>query len=248
MPRNQRLQAAVDRAQVTVDDIAKVCGVDMKTVYRWIHDGRVPHKRHRWAAAKLLRDDAEYLWPESMSVISNGGGDEIVAAYAYRADVPTAVWWEVFSRAGERIDLLGYTLYFLSLQHPDLVSAMQAKCEAGTQIRAIVADPESEHVAYRDREEGTPLTLAVRIKTTLDAWRPLLSAQGFQLRCQDAPLYNSVFRFDDHMFVTPHLYATPGSQAPLMHLRKVGSGGLFSRFADHFEAIWNAGAPYAAKE
>jgi hypothetical protein len=28
---------------------------------------------------------------------------------------------------------------------------------------------------------------------------------------RDAPLYSSIFRFDDQMFVTPHLYATPGN-------------------------------------
>lgn len=246
MARNDRLQAAMDRGQLAAADIARACGVDVKTVYRWIHDGRVPHKRHRWAAAKLLREDSEYLWPDVPGAA--GASDEMVAAYAHRADVPTSVWWDVFSRATDRIDLLGYTLYFLSLQHPDLLGVMQQKCQQGTTVRAVVGDPESEHVTYRDREEDTPLTLVVRIKTTLEAWRPLLHTQGFELRYQDVPLYNSVFRFDDHMFVTPHLYATPGSQAPLLHVRRVGAGRLFSRFADHFDAVWNASRPHTGQE
>ncbi|OLB77090.1 MAG: hypothetical protein AUI14_17235 [Actinobacteria bacterium 13_2_20CM_2_71_6] len=69
------------------------------------------------------------------------------------------------------------------------------------------------------------------------------STSNFELRLQDVPLYNSVFRFDDDMFVTPHLYATPGASAPLLHLRKLGTGGLFSRFADHFDAIWATTTP-----
>jgi len=239
---NERLRGSMQRSRVTAARIANVTGVDSKTVYRWVSPGRVPHPRHRWAVAKLLGEDEEYLWPDAAGPVPSGPGgtDEMIASYAFRSDVPTSVWWQGFSGASKQIDLLGYTLYFLSLQHPDLINVLQAKCTAGTMIRAVIADPDSEHVAYRDSEEGTPLTLGVRIKTTLDAWRPLLSTDGFELRYQDAPLYNSVFRFDDTMFVTPHLYGVPGSQAPLMHLRRTGRGGLFARFADHFAAIWNA--------
>ncbi len=82
------------------------------------------------------------------------------------------------------------------------------------------------------------MTLVVRIQTTMKYFRPLLNCPGFELRYQDVPLYNSVFRFDDEMLVTPHLYATPGSSAPLLHLRRLGPNGLFSRFAGHFEGIW----------
>jgi len=244
---NERLRAAMNRAMVSADEIARVAEVDPKTAYRWLSPGRTPHPRHRWAIAKLLGADEQYLWPDASRRavgVGAGGSDELVAAYAHRSDVPTAVWWEVFSAATHSIDLLGYTLYFLSLQHPDLVSVMQAKCQAGIKVRAIIADPDSEHVAYRDREERTPLTLGVRIKTTLDAWRPLLVESGFELRYQDAPLYNSVFRFDETMFVTPHLYGVPGSQAPLMHLRRVAANGLYSRFATHFDAIWSASRPH----
>lgn len=135
-------------------------------------------------------------------------------------------------------------LYFLSLQHPELVPALQAKCGEGLRVRAVIGDPESEHVAYRDREEGTPLTLGVRIQTTLATWQPLLGCEGFELRYQDVPLYNSVFRFDDEMLVTPHLFGTPGSQAPMMHVRRLGPGGLFSRFSSHFDGIWAASRPH----
>jgi hypothetical protein len=68
----------------------------------------------------------------------------------------------------------------------------------------------------------------------------LLDEDGFELRYQDIPLYNSVFRFDDEMLVTPHLMATPGSQAPMLHLRRLSSDGVFSRFAGHFETVWAA--------
>jgi hypothetical protein len=45
------------------------------------------------------------------------------------------------------------------------------------------------------------------------------------------------------MLVTPHLFATPGSSAPLLHLRKIGNNGLFDRFASHFESVWATTKP-----
>jgi hypothetical protein len=58
------------------------------------------------------------------------------------------------------------------------------------------------------------------------------------MRYHTAPLYNSVFRGDDEMYVTPHLYSVHGSRAPVLHLRALGPHGLFAAFATHFEAIW----------
>jgi hypothetical protein len=247
---NERLRASMRRVGVTPAELATLTGADIKTVYRWVSPGRPPLPRHRALVARRLGDGEEWLWPDVAHPVTAGpDGDasaELVAAYAFRADAPTALWWNLVTRATQQIDLLGYTLYFLSLQHSDLIPTLTEKCNGGVKIRAVIGDPDSEHLAYRDREEGTPLTLVVRIQTTLTAWAPLLSLPGFELRYQDMPLYNSVFRFDDEMLVTPHLYATPGSQAPMLHLRRLGAGGLFSRFAGHFEAAWNVSAPRPA--
>ena len=137
-----------------------------------------------------------------------------------------------------QIDLLGFTLYFLPHQHPELIDTLLAKCETGCQIRIVIADPASESVRQRDAEENEPITLVARIETSLKAFEPLLPCSNADIRFQDAPLYNSIFRFDDEMFVTPHLYATPGNAAPLLHLRRLGPSGMFSRFAAHFEGLW----------
>jgi hypothetical protein len=56
-------------------------------------------------------------------------------------------------------------------------------------------------------------------------------------------MYNSLFRFDDDMFVTPHLYGTPGYGAPLLHVRRLGPDGVFANFAGHFEAVWTTARP-----
>jgi hypothetical protein len=243
MMANERLRAAMARRGVGIEEIATAAEVDPKTVGRWI-GGRTPHPRHRWITAKLLNEDEEFLWPGAhRSTATMGASGEIVRSYSYRSDVPTSTWWDLFLRAREKIDLLGYTLYFLPMNHPQLISTLKEKCAAGCQVRAIIAHPESGHVDKRDAEENLALTLVVRIRTTLKYFEPLSGCEGFQLRCQDVPLYNSIFRFDDEMFVTPHLYATPGAAAPLLHLRKLSPGGIFSRFADHFDAIWGTTTP-----
>lgn len=111
-------------------------------------------------------------------------------------------------------------------------------------MRLVLADPGSQFVRLRELEEQDPITLTARIQTSLRAFRPLVQdCTGAELRYQDAPLYSSVFRFDDEMFVTPHLYATPGHRAPLLHFRRLGPNGLFSRFASHFESIWATTTP-----
>ncbi len=113
----------------------------------------------------------------------------------------------------------------------------------GCRIRLVLADPDSTYVRLREDEEQDPITLTARIQTSLRAFQPLVDSNDVELRFQNAPLYSSVFRFDDDMFVTPHLYATPGNRAPLLHLRRLGPNGLFSRFSAHFEMIWQGTTP-----
>ncbi len=234
---NERLLAAMARSDVSVPDLATVTGKDPKTVSRWI-GGRVPHPRQRFLAAKHLSEDEEFLWPGARRTPDANAAGEITATYPYRSNLSTEAWWQTIEAADKQIDLLGYTLYFLPLDHPQLITTLIEKCEAGCRVRAIIADPKSEHVARRDAEEDEPITLVARIGTSLKYFRELRDLEGFEIRYQDLPLYNSVFRFDDQMLVTPHLHATPGASAPLLRLRRLGPAGLFSRFAGHFESIW----------
>jgi hypothetical protein len=241
---NERLRGSLSAAGLSVEALSRSVEVDPKTVQRWIA-GRIPHPRHRYAVAELLHEHEEFLWPgvHREQADGLGGAAEIVAAFAHRSEANASRWWKLIMSAERQIDLLGYTLYFLPQQHPDLVDVLLEKCAKGCQVRIMIADPESEHVRLRDEEEGEPITLVARIRSSLRAFEPLLSCEGAELRFQDVPLYNSVFRFDDQMFVTPMLYATPGHLAPLLHVRRLGPNGLFSRFASHFEGIWAASVP-----
>jgi hypothetical protein len=241
---NQRLRSAMDRRRASIDALALTAEVDPKTVGRWL-GGRVPHPRHRWAVAKYLAEDEEFLWPglQRKAPSSDSAQAEIVDAYPYRSDIPNTRWWELISGAQRQIDLLGYTLYFLPLEHQGLIETLRDKCAAGCKVRAVIARPDSPYVADRDAEEDLAMTLAVRIHTSLKYFQPLTGCDNFEMRYQSVPLYNSIFRFDDQMLVTPHLYATPGSQAPALHIRRLSPNGMFSRFTQHFDGIWEKTQP-----
>src|SRR2546430_1374987 len=61
---NEGLRTAMIRTGITAEELALCCGVDVKTAERWISPGRVPHRTHRWAAARRLGHEESYLWPD----------------------------------------------------------------------------------------------------------------------------------------------------------------------------------------
>jgi hypothetical protein len=236
---NDRLRRAMATARASVEDLSEAAQVNPKTVQRWL-GGRMPHARHRWAVATALNEDEHYLWPASEGTLSPGGAttSEVVAAYAHRADVPTNQWWDLLVGAKRQIDLLAYAMLFLPEQHPRLCDLLRGKAAADCRVRITLVDPDSPQAAERDAEEHLDGALLGRIRTALQYLGSLHDCEGIEIRLHIAPMYNSVFRFDDDMFVTPHLYGTPGYSAPLLHVRRLGPDGVFANFAEHFEAVW----------
>lgn len=245
MEPNNRLRGAMLAARVTIEGIAEATGVDPKTVQRWLN-GRVPHARHRWAVATLLGEDEAAIWPvQGRERRPTGVKSEVVAAYGRREQLGPAVWEDLIVAARSRIDILGYSLYFMTEQHPDLLELLLSR-PTGCQTRILLADPSCTQVRHRDAEEGSPGALPARIRSTLHILLAMGPRPGIEIRHHEAPAYNSVFRFDDQMIVTPHLYGTPGSRSPLLHLRNQGPDGLFASFLGHFEALWKNAVPVDA--
>jgi transcriptional regulator with XRE-family HTH domain len=236
---NERLRNALAAKHVSIEALARKTEVDPKTVQRWI-GGRTPHQRHRWKIAEILGEKEEYLWPEEADQATGTAPAtaEILAAYAQRTDVPASLWWELITKAEKQIDFLGFAMLFLPEQHPDLMPVLKEKSQKGCRIRIAVADPHTEYVQQRDDEEELEGTLPARIQSTIRHFKPLRQTPNIEVGLHRMPLYNSIFRFDEEMFVTPHLYKVHGSKAPLLHLRQLGQRGLFRDFASHFENVW----------
>ena len=241
---NERLRSAMARAQVTPHEVAQEVDVDPKTVQRWLK-GRIPHERHRWAVAEYLGEDEAYLWPSSQHEVGRGANStsEIVAAYAHRSDAPSSLWTNLIDGARSHVDILGYAVQFLPETYAGLGDRLVAKAEDGCIVRVAIADPESEELAARDAEEGLNGGLIHRVQTTLKHLAAVVESPLTEVRFHRTPMYNSVFRFDDQLLLTPHLYGRPGYLASLLHLRRVGVGGMFDNYAQHFEDVWNTATP-----
>jgi transcriptional regulator with XRE-family HTH domain len=200
-------------ARVGLEQLAEAVQVDPKTVQRWLK-GRVPYHRHRWAIAGVLDEDEHYLWPpEQRGERGASPTAELVAAYTHRADVPPGRWWELISGAKREVNLLGYAMLFLIEQHPQLAPLLHRKAAESCRIRLALADPESPEAAERDGEERLNGGLLARIRTARLYFGVLDDCPGADLRYHRTPMYNSIFRFDDDMLVTPHLYGSVSSSS-----------------------------------
>lgn len=242
---SQRLESAMLRAQMDSATLAAAVGVDAKTVNRWLA-GRVPHKRTRADVARVLHESESTLWPQTRPDLSAGAPAtaEVLAAYAHRADIPNDVWISLLTSATQRIDIIGYAYPFVLELMPDASDLIAGKCRNGATVRLAFADPDCPHVAERDALEQMQGTLPGRIRNALSMLGPLATAPGCRIGLHTTHLYNSVFRFDDQMIVTPYLVRARGYQHPALHLRKLSPHGMFASFEDQTEQIWGAVTPY----
>lgn len=245
---NTRLHTAMLRAGVDSQGLAAAVGVDTKTVDRWV-GGRTPHRRSRLAVADALQEDEATLWPSARPDQRAGAPaiSEVVGAYAHRADIPQDLWVSLLSGARQRIDLLGYAYPFVLELTPDAAQRVAAKAAQGVKVRMAFADPDCAHVAERDTLEQLNGSLPGRIRNALSYLADLTGVDNVALGLHQVHLYNSIFRFDDQMIVTPYLFRARGYQHPALHLRKLSDHGIFESFAQQFTEIWATVRPLEAE-
>ncbi|HEY5834512.1 XRE family transcriptional regulator [Streptomyces sp.] len=187
------------------------------------------------------------LWPKAVrNSIKTGNDREIIRSYPYRSACPSSVWGELIRNAGSELYLSGYTNYFLWLEQPSLVETLRRKIDAGVRVRFLLGDPDGEVTRQREAVENVALTVSTRIRITLEHLDRLGALDGLEARFsapEDAMNHVSlsVFRFDDHALVTPHLARLVGHDSPLLHLHRSGAEGMFTRFSEHAEELWERG-------
>jgi len=219
--------------------MASACSVDPKTASRWV-SGRVPHRRHRWTVAILLSVDEAYLWPENGQGTQRLGSDrsELVGTHPNRASVPRDLWLSLLLGAMKQIDVLVFSGTFFAQTNPHIARMLQERAQAGVRVRLCFGDPTGEAVRIRGREEGIGDTLAAKIRASLTYYRDLVGYPGCEVRLHDTTLYNSIFRYDEHLMVNPHIWGQPASANPILQLRQTDGGEWFQRYGDSFEAVW----------
>lgn len=237
------------RAQLDSEMLAAAVGVDVKTVNRWLA-GRVPHRRTRLAVAQTLGESENVIWPQVRPDLSAGAPAtaEVLGAYGHRADVPSELWISLLLGTTEQIDVVGYAYPFVFELLPNTAAIVAEKCRNGARARLAFADPDCPHVIERDALEQMNGTLPGRIRNALSMIGPLSTAPGCSAGLHTVHLYNSIFRFDDQMIVTPYLVRARGYQHPTLHLRQLSPHGIFASFADQVEQIWETVTPYPPGE
>lgn len=251
---NVALRSAMSDAGLSPRQLALRVGVSGKTVERWITDeDLIPHARNREDASQALGVDAAMLWPKAVrNSIKTGTDREIIRSYPYRSACPSSVWGDLIRDARSELYLSGYTNYFLWLEQPHLVETLRRKIEAGVRVRVLLGDPDGEVTHQREAIEDVALTVSTRIRITLEHLGKLGRLDGLEARFsapQDAMNHVSlsVFRFDDDALVTPHLARLVGHDSPLLHLHRTGPDGMFTRFSEHAEELWERGTKVPVK-
>lgn len=245
MPGNERLRSLMAARGIDPVMLAGKVGVDPKSVERWLSLGRVPHGRHRQAVVAMLDSEETYLWPTATTPgrVLQASQAEIVAAYPYRAEVPSDLWPALLRGACHQVDILVYAGLFLFEDNPHLMEVFQSRAASGCRIRVALGDSESAAVRARGEEEQFGDGIDSRARTALRHWQPLLNVQGTETRLHGTTLYNSIYRFDDQMLVNHHVWGVNAYLAPVLHLRRLPHGRLFEVFADSFETVWELATP-----
>lgn len=247
---NERLRTAMQRTGTTTEDLALCCGVDVKTVERWISPGRVPHRSHRWAAAQRLGCDEDYLWPDLPgrdAARRAASESELVRIYPDRGSIPRETWRHMFSDAREDIGVLAYAAMFLA-DDSVLRSTLEAQARAGLRVRLLFGEPSCPAVALRGTEEGIgPDAIGVKIRNVLALFRPVLNA-GAEIRLHQTTLYNSMYIADEEVLVNGHIYGHVATSAPVLHLRRLSGGTLAAAYLGCFTQIWEESAPWNGED
>jgi transcriptional regulator with XRE-family HTH domain len=247
---NQRLRAAMTAGGWTNEGLAEVAGVDPKTVERWLNLGRTPHRRIAFAAAAAVDEDVFVLWPQLRQARpTRAVHPELVALHTRRADAPASLWWDLFSRARSRIDVLVYAAVFLHEQHPELNTLLAERASQGCEVRIAIGAPDSERVVARGREERFGDGIESRCRLARLHYAPLAAVAGVEVRQHGTTLYNSIFRADDDMLVNAHLWGANAYAAPLWHLQRAEpaeGSSVFDAYAASFDEIWAGAEPVRA--
>ncbi|MEW2573582.1 XRE family transcriptional regulator [Streptomyces sp. NPDC047070] len=192
------------------------------------------------------------LWPKGVrDRIKTGGDRELVQSYPYRSACPSTVWAELIEDTSEDLFLAGYTNYFFFTQIPAFADVLRRKADSGCRVRFLMGDPEGEITRQREAIEDVALSVSTRIRITLGELAKLGPLPGLEARfsaAEDATNHVSlsVFRFDSEALVTPHLARLVGHDSPLLHLRKHEERGMYSRFAEHADELWERGRPISS--
>ncbi len=223
------------QAGLTPAGLAGSVQVDVKSVMRWITEGRVPYPVTRVKVANLLDQTETFLWPALLEDDTAGAAvvAEIERVWPTRSTISSQTWHDLFTGATRHLDILVYAGAFL-IETLDLADVLAWKASTGTCVRVLVADPQSPAVRLRAAELSLDW-LPSRCGSTLRHLRPV---PGITVRPHHAVAYASLFRFDDILLANTHAAGVWACHSPVLQLRRTCSAELFTFYQRSFERIW----------
>jgi transcriptional regulator with XRE-family HTH domain len=240
---NERLRATLIESEYDERSLAEELGLDPKSVQRWIARGITPRRITAHRAAKLLGVPASWIWPDLETEREPASHAEIVTLYPHRSEVPRHLWLDLLTAARTRVWLYANASLFVAEDNPESIDIIRRKAEDGTDVRLLMADPDSPECAKRGVEEQLFDAIPARVRMALSYYAPLVGVPGVEFRLQRETLYNSIFAYDDEMLVNQHVYGMYGYMAPILHLRRIQGGDFFDMYVRSFERVWDVSFP-----
>jgi len=240
---NERLRTTIAESDYDERSLAEELGLDHKSVQRWITRDITPRRTTAYRAAKILGVSPAWLWPELEAERESVSQAEIVTLYPHRSDVPRHLWLNLLESATQRIWLHANASLFLPEDNPESIGIIRQKAENGTQVRILMADPDSPQCITRGIEERLFDAIPARVRMALSYYAPLAGVSGVEFLLHKETLYNSIFVYDDEMLVNQHVYGMYGYMAPILHLRRMEGGDFFDMYTRSFERVQEVSLP-----
>ncbi|MEU9809074.1 helix-turn-helix domain-containing protein [Mycobacterium sp. NPDC050853] len=237
---NHGLKALMDHQGCDDASLAKAAGVDATTVDSWVRGESMPPPSNARRAAEALDCDPQDLWPDIFPTMEPPStGTAAVSVYARRADMPASAWTSFFNKAAKAIDILVYSGTFLFENVPRFAKTLSNAASDGAQIRFLTGDPTTSTAELHGLDEQSDKELTGRRRMTFSRVRALANIDGLSVRVHNNPAYTPLFRADDTLITTPHLYGAPASNNPAILIRREDTPDLWHNYQQTFERAWN---------
>lgn len=240
------LALALIQSDMTREQLAAALDVHVNTIYRYVKGERRPRADMRQRIAELVGQTEPVLWPElTIAATASDHGSEVVDMWRRQADIPVTVWESLISGAERAVDVTAGSGLLPLEMNPDIGRIFASRPDLVVRVCLRAPDPDDVHLQWNDETEGMGGTLAGRISQALTMWQQnLAGVNNAQIRTYSGPMLYSIFRFDDQMILNTHLYGVRGIHAPAWHLSRLDSEGVFDRYAENFDHLWQTSQPY----
>ena len=167
--RNHRFQIALADAGLRCGDVGKMVGADMKTVQRWLYEGRVPHRKTAVLVGQVLGVDPVWLWPARGVPMSSA---DLVCVYTDFADVPARMLQHMADTARSSIDIATATVPVLP--GDGAAESLAHQVEAGVPVRlclgyTLTSPAALDGIALR-RSRHPAMPAIFRFDTSMLVW------------------------------------------------------------------------------